>query len=58
MCFKYTINPPLNFEGVYVSTISELRSQKNWAIITEMRGLVGKKRGGGHFFCALKEGVG
>ena len=50
MCFKYTMNPPLNFEGVYVSTISELRSQKDWAITTEMKGLVGKKKGGFMFF--------
>ena len=52
MCFKYTINPPLGFEGVqYVSTISELRSQSDWAIFTGMgRGLVEKRGRGRKFF--------
>ena len=46
MCFKYTINPPLSFKGVYVSIISELRSQRDWEIITGMgRGLVEKREG-------------
>ena len=58
MCFKYTINPPLSFKGVYVSTISELRSQRDWEIFTGMRRGLVEKRGGGLCFLCIKRGGG